>query len=190
MELDLCTAIKEYHNFLDRTLNPKKALEAKSHDSWFEYYFGRAKERAEQLRDEYDLGFAITSHGLWLGYLFEKAGLPMHIAHVKRKGKGAQVKLDANLTEKDIENRRIILLDDAIETGRTLRAVTNKIGRYNPQAMDALVYSSFQVVSPERLEKIQHYGVPQGLRLSDPNRIGLLAKDFKIKGINKILTLE
>lgn len=189
MKLEIDQAVREYHDFLDRTLSPKKASEAKNYDNWFKYYFERASKRTEELRDEYDLGFAITSHGLWLGYLFERAGLPMYIAHVKRKGNGAQVKLDDKLTEKDLEGRRIILLDDAIETGRTLRAVTNQIRGNNPEVIDALVYHSFQEVSPERYGKIQHYGIPEGLRVPHREGMYLLAKDFDIEGINRVLTL-
>ena len=77
-----------------------------------------------QLTKEYDIGVAIASKGLILGYYFDLRGFPIKVVNQKRKGKGATWNPIDNL--EDLTDKNVLLLESDIITGRSAKRAGRK----------------------------------------------------------------
>ncbi len=91
----------------------------------------------EQIKAEYDVGIGIAQGGLYLSYLFSLAGLPVMTVTMKRKGKGASFQPSADFDGSELKDKRVLLIDDDVHTGRTLQRAVREIELYKPQELGA-----------------------------------------------------
>ncbi|MBU0457253.1 MAG: phosphoribosyltransferase [Nanoarchaeota archaeon] len=113
---------------------------------------------ASRLCDDYDISTPLTSGGIYTGLIFNLFGLPLVLARAKRRGKGAQFEW---LENPDVlEGKKVLVMDDSVVTGRTLRRVEKEVQKYNPGQVDVFftyseVHSDFRKV-PDTFGKIYH----------------------------------
>lgn len=88
---------------------------------------------AQEIRKGYEVGVAIAEGGLYVSYLLSLAGLPVMTVEMKRKGKGATWVEQKNFEGRKLEGKKILLLENDIITGKTLRRAVKEIKRYHPQ---------------------------------------------------------
>ncbi len=94
---------------------------------------------AQRLSGEYDLGIELANDGLTLGYIFHLHGFPTKAVKLGRKGRGAVWQPLEDLKERDIKDKRLLLMDIDVVTGRTLKRAVHELGKYSPQLMDLLL---------------------------------------------------
>lgn len=111
------------------------------------------------LRDRYDLAISLARDGLWLGYMFKLGGLPVSVAKVSRKGRGAQFEPITEIRKADISGKKVLFLDlDAI-TGRTLDKSTKIIGGFSPECMDVLFMHNTALINVEGYKRYVGRGI-------------------------------
>ncbi len=159
----------EYENYVLRKLGPEAFKKTpnfykfKSIDGKF--MFEEACRAAQNVSKNYDLGISLAVDGLWLGYILEKSGFPVKAVKLKRKGNGATWKELDKLDRSEIENKKLILLDNDSITGRTIKRAANEIHKYNPEFIDLLLvfeqtpitvktYKSFKEYNFKTIEEI------------------------------------
>lgn len=94
---------------------------------------------AKQLAPQYDVGIAVAADGLWLGYFFQLAGLPVKAVKLARKGSGASWQPLDPLNEEDMREKRVIVLENDVVTGRTLERTARELGTYTPSKLDLIL---------------------------------------------------
>ncbi len=147
---------------------------------------------AYSLREQYDLCVAIAAKGLRAGYFFELFGMPLIIAdtHLRRRGQERSYTEHRWLGEIEpawIRDKRIIVVDNDIVTGRTLKRVAKELSRFDPKSL-AVALTDSVMDSPclvrnldnvpakyEKLHLCSHY---------DPMKLGE-ATNFALRCLGK-----
>ena len=92
-------------------------------------------DEVSSIRGKYDLGVGIAQGGLYLAFLFELAGLPVMNVEMKRRGKGATWNPQADFDGQKLKGKKVLLLENDLDTGRTLRRASKEITNYHPQSI-------------------------------------------------------
>lgn len=93
---------------------------------------------AEKLAGEYDIGVSIADGGIATSLPFYISGLPMTFCKSQRHGKGAKFRW---LGKPELEGKRVLVIDEDVVTGRTLKRVSREIQKYSPAGMDLFLQS-------------------------------------------------
>jgi len=117
---------------------------------------------ASVLAGDYDLGVVVAYGGLSGGYALEVMGLPVKVIEAKRKGKGASFDW-RNVDPRVIEGKDVLVVENDVMTGRTLRRVARELGRANPKSID-LYFTLREGYNDERnipddFRNVRHYGL-------------------------------
>jgi len=127
--------------------------------SRFQHY-SEACGVASNLHKNYDVGVALATDGLWLGYIARAFDFPVIDVKLGRKGNGATWQPIDDIAEEDLNDKRVIVFDNDALTGRTLRRAGREIQLYNPEVMDLLlVYEKTPITS----RMYMNGNVPKGL---------------------------
>lgn len=89
----------------------------------------------QEVRKSYDVGVAIATGGLYAAYLFDLAGLPIMEVEMKRKGPGASWKPRENFQGEKLAGKKVLILENDIVTGRTLRRAVRELQQYAPASI-------------------------------------------------------
>ncbi len=89
--------------------------------------------RAQKIREQYDLGICLANGGAYAAYLFNVAGLRIMDVDMKRKGKGAVWNPKKTFKASEIPEKRVLIIENDVLTGRTLRRAVREIQRYHPK---------------------------------------------------------
>jgi len=111
-----------------------------------------------QLTKEYDIGVAIASKGLILGYYFDLRGFPIKVVNQKRKGKGATWNPIDNL--EDLTDKNVLLLESDIITGRSAKRAERELQKFKPKLIDLLLLFETVPISVGDYERTQKF-LPQ-----------------------------
>lgn len=118
-------------------------------------YLERACCAAKRLRQNYDLGIGIAKKGLWMSYIFGKYGLTIRDILTVREGRNRfTVPLD-EIYRRDITNKRIIIFENDVVTGGTLRDVSDHLRKAEPKSIDLLVVFGITRLKKEFYEQVK-----------------------------------
>jgi hypoxanthine phosphoribosyltransferase len=108
-------------------------------------YFAYARE----ISQNYDLGIAIAEGGYTTSYPFVKMGLPVMDVNMKKIGRGASWKPKSNYDSGNIPGKKVLILEDDIVTGKTLKRACREISKFNPAEIAVcLSLQSLDMISP------------------------------------------
>lgn len=137
------TAIREYFgpSTLQRYQNKfHKWAKKKGYEHAVSFEIHEAANIAYNLAENYDLGIGNAKGGLFLAYAFENFGLKTKIVETHRKGKGATFKWVDDVVREDIENKKILVMDKDIISGRSCNKVLKEVQKFNPRQVDIAFY--------------------------------------------------
>lgn len=89
---------------------------------------------AANLTKNYNVGVCVAKGGLFSSYAFNVFGLPIIVTEAHRKGSSATFNWHDN--PEDIKNKRVLVIDKDVVTGRTLRRTVKEIKKYSPNSID------------------------------------------------------
>ncbi|MBI4149637.1 phosphoribosyltransferase [Candidatus Woesearchaeota archaeon] len=121
-----------------------------------EYYFLRddnsnllaqAAHTAARLARTYDFGIGIASGGLWLSYVMEMYGLPVLITGPQKRGKGVRWRTIDDLS--GITDKKVLVLENDVATGKTLQKAAEEIMRFSPRQLDLLLVIDYNWGVPD-----------------------------------------
>lgn len=148
---------REYQKYVAERVGEKKANDTAF--SRFNHY-SEACGVASNLHKNYDVGVALATDGLWLGYIASTFGFPVIDVKLGRRGNGATWQPIDEIAEEDLRDKRVIVFDNDALTGRTLRSAAREIESFSPSLMDLLlVYEKTPITS----RMYMNGRVPQGL---------------------------
>ena len=123
---------------------------------------------AEGLKGQYDLAIPLANGGLRLGRVFEQHSYTVKPVKLHRHGKGATWKPLVPLG--DLEGKRILLLEDDMVTGRTIRKAAQELGKHSPQVIDVLLSTAITHLTVNQYKMWKGYNLPfPGLGIINPN---------------------
>ena len=88
---------------------------------------------ASELAERYDLGVGIAKGGLHLTYLFNQFGLDTKVVDAHRRGRGATFKWVSKYNPQDIDDKKILVIDKDVISGRSSKKVLTELLKLNPQ---------------------------------------------------------
>lgn len=109
--------------------------------------FSRACTAIEQIKQNYDLGVALATDGLYLGFIGQYLGFPILNAKLSRRGKSASWRPIDDFSREKIQDKNVVLLDNDCVTGRTLTRAAKEVSRFQPKTMDLLLIHETTPVS-------------------------------------------
>lgn len=101
---------------------------------------GNRVNQAYHLAKEYDLGVGVARSGLFPAYIFNLFGLETVIADSHRRGKGATFRWTDQISQEEIEGKRIAVFDKDVVSGRTSQRVCQEIKKFSPEKIDLILY--------------------------------------------------
>lgn len=119
-----------------------------------------ANRAAKGLKGQYDTAIPLANSGLWLGWIFEQHGYKVKPVKLHRTGKGATWKPLVDIQDEDIREKRILLLENDIVTGRTLKKAAQELEKYSPEFVDILLCFSETPIQVSDYKKWKRYGLP------------------------------
>jgi len=102
-------------------------------------YAYESDSAAQLLVPKYDIGIALATDGCYLGFIFEKRGLPVKTVKLSRKGLGAAWNPIDKIQKEDIAGKKVILFDNDVVTGRTINRASKELNKYSPAYIDLLL---------------------------------------------------
>ncbi|MBL7110169.1 MAG: hypothetical protein ISS11_08030 [Candidatus Marinimicrobia bacterium] len=118
-------------DFIKRSINYNRFIE----------YLERSIYAAKSLVDQYDIGIGVAKQGLWLSFIFNLFKMETYDVLIQRKGmksgRGA-IPLDV-LTRKLIQGKKVLLFENDIVTGETIKFLTKRIGHKDMKHIDLLL---------------------------------------------------
>ena len=127
-----------YKKYMASKVGMAKAEESSDFDIYD--YFSKACGVAKNLHRDYDLGLALATNGLWMGYIAEKFEFPVLSVKLGRKGSGATWKPLDEINQRSVKGKKIIVFDNDALTGRTLRRTVKEMNKCSPKSMDLLLF--------------------------------------------------
>jgi len=146
---------RNYIEYVTNKINNKNKL-------YFPFmYINEACNAVQSLMPKYDLGIEIAIDGLYLGYIFQLYGFPTKAVKVGRKGKGATWQPLDEINFKDIKNKKLLILDNDVVTGRTLNRTVRELSKFSPKYMDLLLIFEKTYLTVEDYKKwSKNYSLP------------------------------
>lgn len=124
-------------------------------------YINNAIQAVESLPKQYDLGIELARDGMWLGFMFSLYDFPIKTVKMSRNGDSAIWQPIGDLKEEDIKDKRLILLDNDVITGRTIKKAVEELGKYSPKFMDLLLIYEVTRCSIGNYKAWRRYGLPE-----------------------------
>lgn len=116
-------------------------------------YVNEACKAAQTISCDYDLGIELATDGLVPGYVFHLHGFPTKAVRLARRGTGAIWQPIDDFGEEDIRGKGLILFDNDVVTGRTLRRAMKELGRFSPKYVDLLLMHEMTYLSVGNYKK-------------------------------------
>ncbi len=134
------------HNFKEGSGYPR---------SFISYLF----KTVSSIREKYDLGIGLAQGGLYAAFFFELAGLPIMTVEMKRKGTGATWQPQPDFDGQKIKGKRVLVLENDIDTGRTLRRACREINCYHSESISVCFMEGNELCRIENLPPsiTEHY---------------------------------
>ncbi len=110
---------------------------------------------AKRVSQEYDVGIVIAQGGTPLGYVVKQFGLPVLIVDMKRHTSGVTWKPLDEITEETIKEKRIIVIENDVLTGETLKRAYEELNKLYPKSIDVLLTLANTLVTGRDYEIIQ-----------------------------------
>ncbi|MEK6858555.1 MAG: hypothetical protein AABX53_01430 [Nanoarchaeota archaeon] len=151
-----------------------------------------ATATARGLHGQYDLGIELAADGLATGYIFNHYGLPTKAVKLTRKGRGATWRPLEEITDQDIRDRRLLLFEWDVVTGRILKRAVKELGKYSPQYIDLLLTCGKTLTSFESFNRIsKSVDIRGDIEVDQRGRAGfwLDCKSNVPEGIRKTIVL-
>ena len=160
----------------------------------------KAWEAASELGRRYDLIIGIARKGLWLSFVFNLYGLEnVREVYLARENGGRKYCPISPIYKRDVEGKRILLLDNDALTGRSVKAIADHLKGVGARQVDALFIHD--VCEPEdvqpsdlkdRLFLRPFLDVP---RLLGQREDGKLVIDFRsqlrqVEAVDRVMTLR
>lgn len=124
-------------------------------------YVDESFAAAQILMPQYDLGIALAVDGLTPAYFFDLHGFPVKAVRTHRRGNGAIWSPIDSLSQEDIENKRVLLFDNDVVTGRTIRKAGNELHKFSPRYLDLLLMHEMTFVSARHYKSWRkNYNLP------------------------------
>jgi hypoxanthine phosphoribosyltransferase len=139
---------EDYKNYLALLVGEERAEEATSFNGYAiwgyseeekDTIFGRSCTAIENLKENYDLGLALATDGLYLGYISKVFNFPTLNVKLKRRGFGATWKPIDEISEDTVGNKRLLVYDNDSVSGRTLKRASRELMKFHPKTMDLLL---------------------------------------------------
>lgn len=177
-----------YQDYLQINLGEKVAKKAFAFHRF--HYFREACTAAFKMRD-YDYGIALAKSGMWLGYIFSVFGFfPILTVWTKRMGFGASWR-PFDLLENLLPDKRILVFENDVVTGRTLKRTVRELQALNPQFIDLLLVYDHTEISYANYEKWRPF-LTKEVRVIG-NHFGNICLNTMCmvpKGFRKVMSLE
>lgn len=133
---------------------------------------------AGQFRADYDLGIGVAMAGLFGAFAGELFGLPAIIADCHRRGKtGTKFRWQGTISREMIDQKRIVVFDNDVVSGRTSRRVLEEVKKHDPAYVDLALFNS---PTNGGIGTIVH-NIPSGYRKT------FFAKDFSYQHFDKVV---
>ena len=91
---------------------------------------------AYNLSQEHDLGVGIARGGLTSAFLASAFGLETRVVDSHKTGQGATYKAVDEITQEDVRNKRIVVFDKDIVTGRTANRISKELSKFEPLSIN------------------------------------------------------
>ncbi|MEK6936972.1 MAG: phosphoribosyltransferase [Nanoarchaeota archaeon] len=144
--------------------------------------YGKLNSAAKTLSPEYDIGVVIAGKGLILGYQFHQNGFPLRVVDQKRIGKGATWNPIDKLKEEEFKDKRVLLIENDIVTGRTTRRAVRELSEYQPKFIDLLLAFEKIPVHAKDYQHLHKLGIVPDIRELFP-KLDIKDIRFTKKGI-------
>lgn len=95
---------------------------------------------AYELSNKYDIGIGIAKGGLCLTWVFNLFGLKTKVVEAHRKGIGATFRYVDRISLEDIRDKKVVIFDKDIVTGRTTRRIIRELKRFKPKSLDLILF--------------------------------------------------
>lgn len=176
-------SVAEFKKYVASKLNNSTAL-------WMDYE-EQACRAAQTLKTQYDLGIALATDGLWLGYVFHAHGVPTKAVKLRRMGGGATWQPIDNITPQEVEGKRILLFDNDVVTGRTIKRAVKELNRFSPEYIDLLLVYELTCLSIRAYHKWKEkWNLERGIYDLSQKNIWIKTRDRVPQGIRKVRTLQ
>lgn len=142
---------KEFRDYAIKEVGYKKGMKVPNYSR--NGHFQAAVNAASMLASQYDQGIGIANGGLWLAYVFSLYGLPTVNVDMKRALNGATYKQIEPFGEEEIKEKRVILFDNDVVTGRTLRRAVREICKFKPKGIDLLLVQAYTHLNKTHYKK-------------------------------------
>ncbi|MEK6871469.1 MAG: phosphoribosyltransferase family protein [Nanoarchaeota archaeon] len=153
----------------------------------FNRYVGdleRACHAAQTLRGEYDIGVGIAKKGSWLSYVFNLHNFPTGEVYILRTSDETRFMHPLSILQtKDIKDKRILLFDNDLVTGHSVKTVTDKFHARGAQSIDLLL------VYKHTRQKKENYDWVKRTMKYKPVIVGETAAEFVIDPTQEIPAL-
>ena len=120
-------------------------------------YIAEACGVAKNLHNDYDLGVALATDGLFMSYIAQHFGFPVLNVKLGRRFNGAISQPIDKFGEAEIKDKRVVVFDNDVVTGRTLKRAEREINKLHPQYADLLLVYGHTEVNPENYAKWSKY---------------------------------
>ncbi len=107
---------------------------------------------AHRIAGNYDIGIGIAKGGLFLTYLFDFFGLETRVieAHAHKEDEPKTFKWVDRIDNLKIKDKKVILFEDDIVSGRTAIYVAEKLREYEPEQLDlALIHDPNDIMGDQ-----------------------------------------
>ena len=116
----------------------------------------RACHAAQTIGADYDVGIGLARKGMWLSYVFNLHGLPTFDVLVNRIGDEQRAMFPVSPLYTDtIRDKRVLLFDNDLVTGNSVKAVAENLQRGNPQSVDLLLVYGNTQLDPKFFDSIK-----------------------------------
>lgn len=162
INIELKEQIKEdYKQFLI-----SKVGEKRTEDATPLYIKKDARDTAQacgavkEMIQNYDIGIAIATGGLYLGYIAQNFGLPVLSVQMERRGDHGSIwqPIDT-INEKHVKGKRILVLENDSMTGRTLSRALKEINAFNPYETGLLLEKKCTPIGISEYERLKEKGI-------------------------------
>jgi hypothetical protein len=160
---------------IQEELEKKLSPENKIHFPNFNRYVGeleRACHAAQELEGTYDLGVGIAKKGTWLSYVFHLHGFPTKEMYVIRTGECERFMHPlSKLETKDIKDKRILLFENDLVSGNSVKAVSEEFLKRGAKQIDLLLVYKYT------RQKVKDYEIVRKRFIDEPIIIGMTPSD-------------
>jgi hypoxanthine phosphoribosyltransferase len=141
----------KYKEYVASQVGRNKAKSAPDFNRY--QYIAEACGVAKNLHNNYDVGIALATDGLFLGYIAQQFGFPVLNTKMGRRLNGAIWQPIDQIDEGSIKDKRVIVFDNDVVTGRTLKRAERELNGLNPEYLDLLLVYGHTEVSLEKYMK-------------------------------------